>query len=280
MERVSNEMTFDFFRSRLLTGAGYDSSGSLRFAWIGINGSIPEALAPSDLGTLYDLLSGWVENNLQHNSQAFCTNFLFNWMLVQQALTRNTIQSMVLGMCFCWVLSVVLTWNWRMGTLAVTSVLCIVFWALGFVSVIGWKLDIIESIVLIIILGISIDYSLHIAHAFVEAVEPETESGGTTYEDKKTIRAAKAREAVGSLGISLVSGLITSVGSALYLLFCQLAFFRQFGQFLVITLLGSAIVTFVYLVPVLILIGPVGKEGSLCELPFMKKKEEEGKASQ
>merc|ERR1712050_283188 len=103
-----------------------------------------------------------------------------------------------------------MTWNWIVGSIAVSSVIVIVTNSIGLICILGWKLGIIEAIVLIVIVGVSVDYSVHISHAYNHAFEKE---GKTRAE----LRIDKAYHAVGSMGISLLSGMITSIGSAIFL---------------------------------------------------------------
>ena len=81
----------------------------------------------------------------------------------------------------------------------------------------GWQLGSIESTLIGIIAGFSVDYVVHLAHAY------EIAKGDTN---------ARITEAFGDLGISVFNGMITSVGASIPLFFCQLQFFAKFGTFL------------------------------------------------
>merc|ERR1719329_30232 len=167
-------------------------------------------------------------------------------MLITEALLQNTFQSMGLGIVFCTLIGTLMTWNIIVGMVAVSSVFVVVAIAVAFICLMGWTLGIIEAIVLIVIVGISVDYSVHIAHAYNHFAEID--------DVVEKIREHKSRTAVGTMGISLVSGVATSVGAATFLIFCQVAFFRKFGQFLVITLIISFLVALFYLIPLFLVI--------------------------
>ena len=81
----------------------------------------------------------------------------------------------------------------------------------------GWELGSIEATLIGIIAGFSVDYVVHLAHAYEIAK-------GDTY--------SRLTEAFGDLGISVFNGMITSVGASIPLFFCQLQFFAKFGTFL------------------------------------------------
>jgi predicted RND superfamily exporter protein len=255
-DRLQNGMAYDEFQRSMMTNKVV-SGGQLQFAFIGINGTIPMDEFPySEQQKLYDAFVSFFESRLVVNSKAYFSAFIFNWMFITEALIRNTVQSVVLGIVFCFMVALVLTWNVLVSAFVVSAVTIIVTVAVGFICVMGWTLGIIEAIVLIVIVGISVDYSVHIAHSYNHA----TESADLV---EAQIREEKCLQAVGSLGISLLSGLATSMGAAIFLWFCQVSFFRKFGQFLIMTLAISFSVTFCYLIPVLLCVGPVKGRGFL-----------------
>ena len=88
----------------------------------------------------------------------------------------------------------------------------------------GWSLGSIESILIAIIAGFSVDYVVHLAHAYETA-------HGDTY--------ARLTAAFGDMGISVLNGMVTSVAASLPLFFCQLQFFKKFGTFLCLTIAFS-----------------------------------------
>jgi len=94
----------------------------------------------------------------------------------------------------------------------------------SFAHVKGWYLGSIESTLIGIIAGFSVDYVVHLAHAY-EIAEGDTHS--------------RVTEAFGDLGVSVFNGMITSVVASLPLFFCQLQFFAKFGTFLCLTIVYS-----------------------------------------
>eukprot|EP00747_Dinoflagellata_sp_TGD_P108185 gnl/TRDRNA2_/TRDRNA2_170338_c0_seq2.p1 gnl/TRDRNA2_/TRDRNA2_170338_c0~~gnl/TRDRNA2_/TRDRNA2_170338_c0_seq2.p1 ORF type:complete len:1313 (-),score=226.34 gnl/TRDRNA2_/TRDRNA2_170338_c0_seq2:98-4036(-) len=256
--KIINKMAYDELARTTNTGVGLDSDGNFKFAWIGLNSTLPNgAVAYAEQQVNFDKFTTFFDSNLQVNSEAFPTAFMFNWMMTIEALLYNTIQSVLLAFVFCWIVLCITTWNILVGSITVVAVVIIVIVSAGVITSIGWTLGIIESIACIVIIGVSVDYSVHIAHAY-KVSEP-----GSSVTDTVELRHMKARSSLGTIGISLVSGLLTSLGSTLFLWFCSIMFFRKFGMFIFLTLLISFFVTFTFLVPVLMIIGPTGTLGDL-----------------
>jgi len=88
----------------------------------------------------------------------------------------------------------------------------------------GWSLGSIESILISITAGFAVDYVVHLAHAYERAE-------GDTY--------TRMSKAFGEMGISVLSGMITSVGASIPLFFCQVQFFKKFGTFICLTIAFS-----------------------------------------
>merc|ERR1719329_995049 len=199
-ERLTNGMAFDEFQRGTMTNK-IVSGGLLQFAFVGINGSIPVGEFPySEQKDMFNEFNAFFDSQFIVNKNAFFSSFVFNWMLITEALLRNTFQSMGVGIMFCCLIGTLMTWNIVVGCIAVSSVFVVVSIAVAFICLMGWTLGIIEAIVLIVIVGISVDYSVHIAHSYNHADEPKDMSTAE-------VRQHKSYVAVGSMGISLLSGM-------------------------------------------------------------------------
>ena len=94
--------------------------------------------------------------------------------------------------------------------------------------------------------GFSVDYVLHIAHKYNEAHQYHSSF-------------LKMRDAITSIGPSIISASITTTGSSIFLVFCQIYIFQQMGWLLIVNTvfaIGVAMLTFP---SILSLIGPRGR---------------------
>lgn len=69
----------------------------------------------------------------------------------------------------------------------------------------------VESITLVILIGMSVDYAVHLANHYIETLYPK--------------RGDKIRIALRDLGISIISGASTTLGSGFWLFFATMVFF-------------------------------------------------------
>merc|ERR1712151_671335 len=101
----------------------------------------------------------------------------------------------------------------------------------------------------IMAVGLSVDYTVHLLHAFNESPAPD--------------RGKRVQESLSSMGITVLSGAVTTLLAALPLFLTQSTFFNRFGTFVFITIFLSITLALFLLTPLLLLIGPKGKFGDV-----------------
>eukprot|EP00039_Didymoeca_costata_P009116 m.120592 g.120592 ORF g.120592 m.120592 type:complete len:1010 (-) comp14368_c0_seq2:153-3182(-) len=95
---------------------------------------------------------------------------------------------------------------------------------------IGWTMSIIESICLTILVGLSVDYTIHLANSWRNA--------------KVSDRKLRLQIALTEIGISVLSASITTFLSCCALFFTIILFFVKFGIFIALTILFSTLYAF------------------------------------
>jgi len=148
----------------------------------------------------------------------------FVFMNNQVIYMKSALQSSILGIAIAFVVLLISTRVFHIAFFASLSITAVLVSVVGTMVMLGWKLGSIESILIGITAGFSVDYVVHLAHAY-EIAE------GDTYE--------RVEEAFGDLGISVFNGMVTSVAASIPLFFCQLQFFAKFGTFLCLTIAYS-----------------------------------------
>ena len=83
------------------------------------------------------------------------------------------------------------------------------------------ELGTIESICLTIVAGFSVDYVVHLAHAYMHSPAQS--------------RTDRVQHALGEMGITVLSGMATTVLASVPLFLCILVFFAKFGSFMCMT---------------------------------------------
>eukprot|EP00979_Chaetoceros_neogracilis_P001425 scaffold248_cov263-Chaetoceros_neogracile.AAC.24 len=148
----------------------------------------------------------------------------FIFMNNQKIYRTSAVSGSLLGVFLAFIVLLVSTRRFHIAFFATLSIASVLFSVLGSVTMTGWTLGTNEAILVSILAGFSVDYVVHLAHAYVEA---------------EGSAAERTTEAFGDMGISVFSGMLTSVVASIPLFTCTLTFFAKFGTFLCLTIVFS-----------------------------------------
>lgn len=107
----------------------------------------------------------------------------------------------------------------------------------------------VESVNLSLVAGLAVDYVVHLSESYYQAPHDN--------------RQRRVRDMLEHMGISVLSGAITTAGASAFLLFSQLFFFFQFGLFVLVTIFLSVFYCLFWFTPMLAVVGPEAGLGSL-----------------
>ena len=122
-------------------------------------------------------------------------------MKTQEALVQNTFQGLIICFVMAFVVLILSTMDLRVGFIATLTIAGIVttVMGVGVKAVMGWSLGIGESIAAVILIGLSVDYCVHLANAYIEAPA------------HMTTREARAQHALMIMGVSITASAVTTI---------------------------------------------------------------------
>lgn len=131
-----------------------------------------------------------------------------------------------------------------LAILAIVTISSIIFVSIATLVLLGWKLNVLESVAICLVIGLSVDYSLH--YVLNYKMSPD-----------KSSRKARVEYAIKMMsGPSLMAGLTTAATGA-FMLPSSVLGYVQIGTFLVIMISVSWIYANFFLLPLLLVLGPV-----------------------
>ena len=136
-----------------------------------------------------------------------------------------------------------------MAFLSVLNIVLIVVDVFAFTVIAGYQLGVVEAVLYVVVIGMAIDYSVHLSEAYTEA-HAETR-------DERVILMIE------EMGISVLSGALSTLIAAFFMFFAPNTFFTKFASFLFVTIALSCIYALVLFPAVLSVIGPLGNCGSI-----------------
>lgn len=176
-------------------------------------------------------------------------------------IAREFEDSVVRGICISLAVALLIlflaTGNAIVGAIAEFCIGGITAITVGLMWCYGWELGIIEAICSVLVVGFSVDYTVHYGISYAEKVEGANKYGlGDGREDK-------TKHAFFELGTSVLAGGLTTFGASLFLFACKQTFFRTFGIFLNTVIVGSFVIANFFFMPCLAIMGPEQGKGNL-----------------
>merc|ERR1712086_306047 len=130
-----------------------------------------------------------------------------------------------------------------MTVFATVTILYILTSVTSMLTVIGWSLGFLESICFSILIGVSVDFIIHFAHAYVLPVGDKSREERTKY-------------AMVSMGPSILATALTTFCSAVVMLFCTITFFQKFALVLFFTIVMATVASFIFFMTLVNCFGP------------------------
>ena len=151
-------------------------------------------------------------------------------------------QGILLSIVMAFIVLVFSTGNLRISFIAIWCISSIILSLLSMIALLEWKFGMIESTCVIVFIGISVDYVVHICHNYTHALELSPK--------------ARMDHAYRQIGKAIVGGALTSCFSAGFLIVCQASSLNKFGVLLLTTILCSMLTALIMLPSILYVVGP------------------------
>ncbi|KAH8070040.1 hypothetical protein JL721_5260 [Aureococcus anophagefferens] len=174
-----------------------------------------------------------------------------NMWVISKMLVPSGISNMLLSLFLAWLVLTYSTGNYVTSSIATATIGMIATFVLGFLQIVGWGLGPLESILIVIVIGFSVDYTVHLADSYMQSHAPTAGQGH-----------GRARHT----GSSVLSGAISTIGASIPMFFAKIIFFYKFGIFILLTIALSLNFSLVFFSAVLAWVGPLGKTGEVAML--------------
>jgi len=192
------------------------------------------------------------------------TNIAWAFYYLNETLISETFNGIVLALLLSLLILTLATLNPIMSLYSVLTIVLIIVDVFAYTVVIGYSLGVLEAVNYIVVIGMSIDYCVHMSEAFTEAHHSE--------------RQARVVDMLEEMGVSVISGAISTLGCIFFMFFAPNTFFFKFACFVTATIVLSCVYSLIFFPALLACIGPEGHFGDLSQL--CKKKAAAGQASE
>merc|ERR1712176_1336844 len=130
-----------------------------------------------------------------------------------------------------------------MMSYATLTILFILTSVTSILAAIGWTLGFIEAVCFSILIGVSVDFVIHFAHAY-------------THHIGNLSREERTKYSMVTMGPSMLATACTTFGSAVVMLFCTITFFQKFALVLFFTIVMATVASFIFFITLTNCFGP------------------------
>eukprot|EP00892_Ulva_mutabilis_P011332 jgi/Ulvmu1/8571/UM045_0013.1 len=206
-----------------------------------------ETAPPADILDSYNDWTAWRDSVEEMGvTRMMVASEVWVQAVTDAALTEGIVWGIVLSSLFAMVSVYVFTGSVVVMALAAATMVCINTLILGLYHVMGWRLGAIEGVSITVLVGLSVDFSIHFSEAFVRS--------------RLIGRRDRAQDATMLMGTPVLSSAVSTVATALPLWLTATIALRQFAVIISISLSASFIFALLMLVPLLGMFGPKGRD--------------------
>lgn len=164
-------------------------------------------------------------------------------------MVGSAVTGIAIGIGLSCPILIVATHNIIVGLLATVTIGCVTICVIGVMPIAGWKLGLLESLNLVLVVGLAVDYIVHLAEGYSRS--------------SHRTRLHRVQDMLTEVGISVLSGATTTLGASFFLLLAEILFFVEFGAFMFATIGFSIIWALGFFCTLLGILGPQNDFGSL-----------------
>lgn len=172
-------------------------------------------------------------------------------MISEKAFVRSALSSLFVTVLLAFLINLLATKNIIVSIMTVFSISLVIVSNMGLLNLFRWELGASESVSLIVVMGLSIDY---ITLLSIDYSQSPLES-----------RNDKIRQAYGNMGVSILGGCTALLGATLFLFLATNYVFFKFALLVCFTVFMAFLVSMMFFGSVCHVIGPQDGVG---DVPF------------
>jgi hypothetical protein len=233
------------YSSQYASTFGFDDYGRVTWLQLTFMTNLPREMPSDEVPPWQSRWGAFVEGNTKMVEGGV---YHTSWLWVRADFETRVVQSVIWSAGASVALTfLAVTAFLRSGALALllmvailSSIACLAGVMFG---VLNWSLGTIEAVTLIVVVGLSVDYALHLAEAYHVSVE--------------ATRYARVQDAFRRTGSALVAAAFTTILACPPLLFCLISVFVQFGAVIIMNMFLALVFGICFLGALLMVAGPM-----------------------
>ncbi|XP_074471914.1 protein dispatched homolog 1 [Sebastes fasciatus] len=159
-------------------GPRFDINDTIRAIVLEFKSTYLFTLAYEKMYQFYREVDLWIDEELRYAPAGlshgwFISNLEFYDL--QDSLSDGTLVAMALSVAVAFSVMLLTTWNVIISLYAILSIAGTIFVTVGSLVLLGWELNVLESVTISVAVGLSVDFAVHYGVAYRLAPEPDRE---------------------------------------------------------------------------------------------------------
>ncbi|XP_030051835.1 protein dispatched homolog 1 [Microcaecilia unicolor] len=159
-------------------GPRFDINDTIRAVVLEFQSTYLFTLAYEKMHHFYKLVDSWISEELESapgglSNGWFVSNLEFYDL--QDSLSDGTLIAMGLSVAVAFSVMLLTTWNIIISLYAIVSIAGTIFVTVGSLVLLGWELNVLESVTISVAVGLSVDFAVHYGVAYRLAPDPDRE---------------------------------------------------------------------------------------------------------
>ena len=207
-----------------------------------------------DMRVNYGVLSSFMKTQLESAPEGLRSGFLadndFAFYDLQQSLATGTFKSVGLSIAVSFVVLLLTVRNVLVACYAILTITMSIACTVASIVLMGWKLNIVESLTITLAVGMSIDFTIHYGVGYQLTTD--------------AVSAARTRESARRVGPAVAAAAWTTFSAGVAVLNCSVEAYRKLGVFLALVMVVSWVYAAFFFLSLCHVVGPVG---GFCQIP-------------
>lgn len=159
-------------------GPRFDLNDTIRAVVLEFQSTYLFTLAYEKMHQFYKEVDAWISNELSSAPEGLSNGWFVSnleFYDLQDSLSDGTLIAMGLSVAVAFSVMLLTTWNIIISLYAIVSIAGTIFVTVGSLVLLGWELNVLESVTISVAVGLSVDFAVHYGVAYRLAPDPDRE---------------------------------------------------------------------------------------------------------
>uniref|UniRef100_H2SEW5 Protein dispatched homolog 1 n=1 Tax=Takifugu rubripes TaxID=31033 RepID=H2SEW5_TAKRU len=159
-------------------GPRFDINDTIRAIVLEFQSTYLFTLAYEKMFQFYSEVDAWITEELRHAPAGLSHGWFISSLEfydLQDSLSGGTLVAMALSVAVAFSVMLLTTWNVIISLYAILSIAGTIFVTVGSLVLLGWEMNVLESVTISVAVGLSVDFAVHYGVAYRLAPEPDRE---------------------------------------------------------------------------------------------------------